>query len=485
MRTVLGLVAVLSACDGGVAALEPDAGVDTPPMPDATVAPAIEGTWSDTYITANGPMSKPGCAATPSAVVIDATSGAATPYSGACKSDGSFRINMPANLGSFYLKVQGALYETSKYDGIDLSTDHLGRPDVVGVTDAKLVFNVTGMGSWNTGDMLTAFAPNIGFYQNLAFSSGGPSNGSTTLSGTAPWNGYKIDAAKSDAIQVVQLSSHTTAGGNAYVSLDRAFEIPAFTMVNTGIQTVTGAFTQPAQQSVALDIDVASFNQHAAAASPNVTTKTIVGSAYAAAAPEVIPSPSLVSFAKDSSAGGTLSFGSLSYGDPFPAAWQRYVKVQEAFAVPYTWNSATGSMNAVMTRVMTKAEAEAGTIDAKLSPPLAPTFDGQNAFTATRISPVPVLSWNAPTLGTPTDYEVSVYEVQTVGSSLRFVSALRLSTKKTSVRIPEGYLLGLRQYVFVIRARMRDNVDMYETPLRTGASTSTAETLTALVTTES
>ena len=137
-----------------------------------------------------------------------------------------------------------------------------------------------------------------------------------------------------------------------------------------------------------------------------------------------------------------------------------------------------------MTRMMTKAEAEAGPIGAKLGPPQSPKFDGANAFTAERISPVPVISWSAPALGTPTDYEVTIYEVQVNGSSLRFAQTLRLSTKKTSVRIPSGYLLGLRQYVFVIKARTRDNVDMYAKPLRSGVSTSSAETLTALVTTE-
>jgi hypothetical protein len=53
------------------------------------------------------------------------------------------------------------------------------------------------------------------------------------------------------------------------------------------------------------------------------------------------------------------------------------------------------------------------------------------------------------------------------------------------VRLPAGYLLGQRQYVFVVRARQRDGSDLYVTPLRAGTSTSTAETLSALVTTDS
>jgi hypothetical protein len=488
MRIAMVLVATVAACDGGQN-MGVDAGggdghggpIDAPP--DAELG--INGTWLDTYITVDGSMSMSVCGAAPAAIVVDPTTAAVTPYSGACKTDGSFRINAPGNLEAYYLKVGGALYESTKHAGLDLSTDHLGRSDVSAVTGVTLGFNMTGIESWAAGDLLTAFGANIGFYQNLSFTSGGPQNNSTTLSGTAPWFGYKVDAAKSDTLQIVQLGVHTTSSSLSYLSLDRAYAVPAFTMTNNTQQALSGAFTTPPAGTLALDINVNSFNQYATVANPNVALKTIAGTAYAAASAEVIPSPSLISFARDSSAVSSLDFGTLAYGDPFPTAWQRYVKIQEAFSVPYTWNNVTGTMNAQMTRVMTKAEAEANVVDAKLGPPTNPKLDGANAFTATNVSPVPIVSWDAPTLGTPTDYEVLIYEVQISGNALKFISTLRLATKKTSVRIPAGYLLGQRQYVFVIRARTRDGADLSMTPLRYGASTSTADTLTALVTTDS
>ena len=61
--TSLGLmVGVVAASDGGVAAVSP---MPAPMrrrsrMPDAAVAPGIDGTWSDTYITTNGPLSMSG-----------------------------------------------------------------------------------------------------------------------------------------------------------------------------------------------------------------------------------------------------------------------------------------------------------------------------------------------------------------------------------------------------------------------------------------
>ncbi|HEY5927009.1 MAG TPA: hypothetical protein VIV11_35220 [Kofleriaceae bacterium] len=485
MRSVLVVVATVAACDGAPN-MDVDAGVDGRAI-DASIDAAlgIDGTWLDTYLTVNGPVSMSVCGSAPTAIVVDQTTAAVTPYTGACKGDGSWRINAPGNLGTYYLRVQGSLYETTKHAGIDLSTDRLGRNDVGAVAGVNLDFTMTGLDAWASGDVLMAFGANIGFYQNLSFSTGGPTTGGTTLVGTAPWFGYKVDAAKSDQLQIVQLGVHSTTNGLSYLSLDRAYDVPAFTMTNNGTHTIGGTLTGAPPGTLALDVNVSSFNQFATVANPNVASRTIAGSAYAAASAEVLPSPSLISFARDSSSVSALDFGTLGYGDPFPTAWQRYVKIQEAFAVPYTWNNVTGSLNAQMTRTMTKAEAEATVIDAKLGPPQNPTFDGVDAFTATNISPVPIITWDAPSLGTPTDYDVLVYEVQISGTALKFISTLRLSTKQTSVRIPAGYLLGQRQYVFVIRARTRDNSDLYMTPLRSGKSTSTAETLTALVTTDS
>lgn len=486
MRLVLGMVAAVAACDGGTNNQVIDAGADAPVAVDAPVdaLTGVEGTWLDTYITTSGSMAVSVCGSAPSAMVVDATTAAVTTYGGACNPDGSFRIDAPGALGTYYLRVQGALYETTKRAGLDLSTDHLGRDDVAGITGVHISLDMTGLASWQAGDVLMAFAPNVGYYQNLAFTAGGPTNDSTTLAGTSPWFGYKIDATRSDTLQLVQLGVHTSSGGYSYLSLDRAYEVPSLTMANNTMQDVAGAFETPQAATVTLDINVASFNQFATVANPNVSARTIAGSAYAAASPEVIPSPALISFARDSSTIAGMDLGTVAYGDPFPADWNRYVKIQEAFSVPYTWNNVTSSLNAQMTRTMTKTDAEATIVDAKLGPPVAPKFDGQDAFTATNISPVPVVSWSAPTLGTPTDYEILVYEVQIVGTTLKFVSTLRLATKKTSVRIPAGYLLGQRQYVFVIRARRREGSDLYTTPLRYGASTSTAETLTALVTTD-
>jgi hypothetical protein len=149
------------------------------------------------------------------------------------------------------------------------------------------------------------------------------------------------------------------------------------------------------------------------------------------------------------------------------------------------WNNFTGTRVATIERVMASATADGTLISAQLGPPTDVRFDGDDALTDTNISPVPMLTWSAPSIGTPTDYEVQVFEARTNTGSLTFTPVLRLITKQTAVRIPAGHLYGQRQYVFSVRARQREGVDIYTNPLRSGASSSSAEMLSALVTTDS
>jgi hypothetical protein len=487
MRTALALVTLpLWACDGGANNPMVDGAVGdmmeevTPDAPSA-----IDGVWKDTFYTTGGPMTVSACTIAPMAVTIDQTTAATMTYSGACKPDGTFRITAPGNIGTYYLRVQSALYATDKRNNIDLSLERLGRNDIASVSQATLGFTMTGLQSWTAGDVLVAYSSNLGYRQTLTFSSGAPTVGATSLTGVAPWSGYKVDSSKSDALQILQLGKHTTGGGLGYVSLDRVFDAPAFTMSDNTQHPITGAFSTASSSSLTLTVNAGTFNNFSSEVGPSVTTRSIQGSMFAALSSDVIESPTLFSFAQSSEGVNNMAFGTIAFGDPFPSAWKRYVKVQVAYSVPYTYNSASGTLNATVTRIATKATAEAGTLVAELGPPTQIKFDNDNAMTDTAISPVPLVSWSPPSSGSATDYEVQVYEAKANGTVLSFNPVIRLVTKSTSVRIPNGYLLGQRQYVFSIRARVRVGVDISTTPLRAGTESSSAEAVTALVTTDS
>ncbi len=486
MRKFLAVVA-LAACgdDGGGGGVQMDAGVlvDAEVMPDA--APTLEGVWRDTFHTSAGPvMAATSCTNPPSAVKVDDASGQVLTYPGICKPDGSWKIDAPGNLGTYYLRVGGVLYETNKRAGIDLSIERLGRSDIAAITGVTLSMNLTGLQAWTPTDTLIAFSPNIGFRQNLVFNSGTPATNDTILTATSNWGGYKVESVKMDILQVVQLGKHTTLGGDDYSTLDRAHTAASVTMTNNTAQNITGNFSTGTAGTVALEVDVPTFNQLAISAGPSVTQRTVLGSAYATPSTDALDSPPLALFARNSDGGeATFDYGTLAYTDPFPASWKRMVKVAIGFTVPYMWNGINGTLTSQSIRVQSKATAQTGPIAANVGPPTQVKFDGTSAMTATQITAVPLLTWVAPTFGSATDYEIQVYEVKTSGTSMTFTSVLRMVTKQTSVRIPTGYLLGQRQYVFSVRARNRTGIDVYTTPLHNGDAWSMSEMLSALVTT--
>jgi hypothetical protein len=488
MRSAYLLLTVV-ACGGGSNA-KPDA----PAIVDAPVDVAVDagntvtGTWVDTYYPASGaPMTMAACASTPVAVVVDPQQGFTKTYTGSCKGNGDFTIPIPATVSDFYIRAAGTLYATTALSGIALGTDHLGRNDATGINGVELSFDLTGMASWAVGDLVMAWAQNLGYYQSLVFDTNAPAAGDTTLTATAPWFGDAVDQSKSDQLQIFQLGKHTSASSLGYVTIDRAYNVASFTMAgNTTAHippTGSDAFTTPTNGLLQVTIDVPSWDQFASVAVPSIAARTIAATCFASITPDVVPSPPLFSYSQDSSSLSTINFGTISFADPFPSTWARRVKIAESFATTYDFNGATGTLNAQVAEVVSISDAEQGTQSAVVGPPTNVKFDASDALTETFINQAPLVSWSPPTVGTPTDYEITVYEARANGSTLTFMQSFRIITKQTQVRIPMGYLLGQRQYVFRVTAHQRVGVDVALTPQKAGVRTYSADMLSHLVTT--
>jgi hypothetical protein len=479
------LLLLLAACGGP--AVVPDAAIDARPDAPPDADSNAYGTWIDTYYLASGPMNVSACGNAPSALVVDPNTASVASYSGACNGDGSFVVHTPPGVTSYYLRAQGELFATSAHAGLDLGTDQLGRPDVTAAPGVTLSLAMTNMSAWALGDVVMAWSANVAFYESLVFTSGTPGAGDTTLTASAPWFGYKIDGSKSDVLQLFQLGRHQTAGGLAYLTLDQAYDVAPFTMMNNQPAQVpvtgTAAFVAPTQSSAILAIDAGSYDGLAASAAPSPSSHTIGATIYAAVTQDVIPSPPMFTFSRDSTAATTLDFGNLHFGDPYPAAWQRRVSVVESFAQSYTFNGATSSLTAQVTTQLPIADTQSGPVVAQLGPPTGVMIDGVSAFTATTISMSPAISWSPPALGTPTDYELMIYEVRVNGSLLDFTPVVRVVTEATSVRVPQGNLLPQRQYVVAVRAEHHVGIDVTLTPFRAGMRSHTADTLSALLST--
>ncbi len=479
------VILVVAACGGPAA--KPDAALDAPPDVAVDADTHVTGTWIDSFYETAGVVKVPSCTSAPVAIVVDPNTAQFTTYTGSCQSDGTFKLNTP-QLASYYLRADGELFATTAHSGLDLSQDHLGRPDVSSAIGVDLTLDLSNLVTWANGDLLVAFSANTGFSQSLVFSANAPAPGDTTINATTPWLGYQIDGTKSDDLQVFQLVTHQTAGGLAYVSLDRSYAATPFTMaLNTPARVPTSgsdALVAPTQSQSFLAIDAASFDTFAPIATPSTTARTIAGSIFASPTPDTLPSPPLLSFSQSSAGLTTLNFGNVKFGDPFPAGWQRRVKVDESFVTSYTFNGATGSLEADVIYSVPFATAQTGTLAAPLGPPTAVTIDGVGAAAATTISQTPVIAWSPPTVGVPTDYEITAFEAHVNGSILTFVPVLHLVVSDaTSVRIPSGYMLGQRQYVIEVTSRLRVGIDPPLTPFHMGTKSATADVLSALVNT--
>jgi hypothetical protein len=277
------------------------------------------------------------------------------------------------------------------------------------------------------------------------------------------------------------------ASSIGYDTLDRGYDVSSFTMAanSTAHIPATGSagFSPPAAGVVDIQLDVPAWDTFASVATPSTSARTMSTTVFAAATPDVIASPSLFSFSADSSPLGTIDTAAINYGDPFPSSWGRRARITEAFTTNYSFNLANGSLDALVQQIVPVNMAEGNPLAPVLSPPLSPMIDSDSAFTATTINHAPMVSWTAPATGTPTDYELTIYEAHVNSTTLTFTQALHLVTKATSVRIPQGYLLGQRQYVFRITAHQRQSVDVARTPFKLGQSSYSADVLSTLVTT--
>ena len=168
-----------------------------------------------------------------------------------------------------------------------------------------------------------------------------------------------------------------------------------------------------------------------------------------------------------------MDYGSISYGDPYPAAWPRVFQYCEMSSVSVPRPNSTVSDTFVVTNKQTMA-IPSGTVTPLLTPVQNPMLNGNGFMTAASLNTTTVtLSWSAPAAGQPFGYYVSVYELGTTPlGTTQYLPAGRYGTAQTSMKVP--FLTAGNTYVFTITAEMDAGADMEKSPLR--SKIPTAET---------
>jgi hypothetical protein len=190
-------------------------------------------------------------------------------------------------------------------------------------------------------------------------------------------------------------------------------------------------------------------------------------------------------------------FGTIQYGDPFPATWNRVFQFCQQAAMPLPGLSSTTTIDSqgdtqTITYSYNLINSQATTPPSSpvvplLSPVVNPTINGASLFTpATLDTRAVTLSWSAPALGKPYGYRVLAVPLPQIITSgtvaVPNAVSRNLLTAQTSVTIPPELLTSGVTYLFDIAALMDAKANVETSPRRSGLPTAAANVVSAPIT---
>jgi hypothetical protein len=118
-----------------------------------------------------------------------------------------------------------------------------------------------------------------------------------------------------------------------------------------------------------------------------------------------------------------------------------------------------------------------------VSPPRNVRVDGADGLTRAQISRRPLISWDAPAIGTPTSYGVTVFRFSRVGGGPVIAVAEEgfFETTEQSVRVPFGDITPGQEYVFGVTAFDAPGSNVTVRPFKGGFPFGAATALTTLL----
>jgi hypothetical protein len=356
---------------------------------------------------------------------------------------------------------------------LELGTYFAARPDTQ-LTQAELVhtpLNVTGLHPWNAewvagADVTdTLQVLSVGTDSQLTFGSVFAEQGSTTLvdPDAALFNTTSRQqrllprlTAERDSLVVTQLSVRSAlsaAGADVrYSSVRKGLTLPAPTFTGAEPQLPLELALQDAPaRTFQADLRGAAFASHAASVHPAAKLQyqalSIMPAAYGLAHGWVGESGALLTTGWEGLPLADVAVA-LEYGNPFPAGWGSVAFYQARYTIPS--GTSGGSFSGFLQVVDAAERLEGSAVAPVVSPPCSVTLDGQpSAPGRTLANLAPVLAWEAPALGTPSHYQVSV-SLLSYASSV--VAVLRVPATTQELRLPDGILEPGRSYRFRVTA---------------------------------
>jgi hypothetical protein len=483
-----------------------------------TVTPAgtILISWTDTYWTAVGStpaanqLSIPGY---PRAVVTE-SDGSSLIRAGSMLSPGNFAIPaVPA--GYFLLALTPATNFVTSSSAFDFGRDIVGHQLTALPASVNTTIEITGTGldPLPASGLLAAETDT----SNLPFPlSTTPTIGLTTASvgGILDSN---IDFSTVETIFLGQYVSGTT-GDLPSLALDLAATDSTPMLMSGQANDISQMLTPSPRTTLEVDIKGSQWAALAQNTSPAVATP--VSSAFFVSAQPFVtdrfalplnsglgpdlallaPFPTLPFINPSSSSCGDVSgstssinplgqppiltdrdFGTVTYGDPLPAAWPRFESYCQRTTTQVTFPGSPTPVTVQLDFGAITAVSSAPIVPL-VGAPLNPTINGANFFTAATISTQsPTIAWSAPVGFAPTAYIVSILNQLTAPDGTVFTGrSSQYSTTKNSVTVLP--LTPGQTYLFLITAKLDGHANVETNPNRSQLPVAFASTLSAPIT---
>jgi len=177
-----------------------------------------------------------------------------------------------------------------------------------------------------------------------------------------------------------------------------------------------------------------------------------------------------------------VDYGQLTCGDPFPGAWQRLFQYCQLTAVTLPRPKSTATDTFILANRQTTA-IPTGAVTPILSAVQNPAVNGASIFQTTTLTTTSVnLTWNAPAIGQPYGYYVTVYQLGTLtnGGTEEYIAVGHYGAAKTSIQVP--FLATGNTYVFLITSETDGIANMEKNPLRAKIPNGEAAVISAPIT---
>jgi hypothetical protein len=444
------------------------------------------------------------------ALVPDGTGGFTT-IAGAGSTGGNYSIpSVPA--GYYWLQHGPTSYFWTQKSTIDSGVDYDGASSVsYGSPGTTLAPSMSGSSAWQTSDAAIFYAPNTGIYKPF-YTSG--TSGSTVLTDTLNFSGQPLMNSSTDAAFVYHMVHHTVTGGG-YQSVDQFYGPQAFSITDGTANTLSQPFTNVTlNNTVRAYVKGSQFATFTSAmGSGAVNLSTCQGlQALPAPANTGVSDPFNTGFSEPAHSGTSIvpgdvvlvgdcssgvpmltdtDLGDVQYGNPYPNGWPVFSEFVQKVNVPYQL-SGTGAYEAVAANVVynTTLPTSTSPIVPVVGPVVSPTIaaSATSASTSlltnvTAVGTTPVISWQSPTVGTPTAYVITITRMISFGGNTvpQNSATLFVGGGVHSIQVPPGVLTSGQTYYIRIASRVVTSVDGEAAPYRRNLPFGQSEVLSGFV----